>query len=238
MDEIAEHGVQVKDPDTGLIDFPAVMGGEPALLCWRVGEQRIEFWHTLGRRLRRPAADRVSAGRHLDAALAAEADAYRGSAWREPRPSELFRGARDAYLASHAETGPSSWGRLMGALKMAMLAGDGVERDALGGRRRDRACRVARRRLRARARPGRPWTRCRTSRRCSTPAARSRGPAARWRRSRPAIRPPIEARSPRSSPTSRPAISTCRASPLRTRRWCWNGWRSRTRDGRADPTAG
>jgi len=43
----AEHGVQVKDPDTGLIDFPAEIGGEPALLCWRVGEERIEFWHTL-----------------------------------------------------------------------------------------------------------------------------------------------------------------------------------------------
>jgi hypothetical protein len=43
----AEHGVQVKDPDTGLIDFPTEVGGEPALLCWRVGEERIEFWHTL-----------------------------------------------------------------------------------------------------------------------------------------------------------------------------------------------
>src|SRR5205823_10336891 len=31
------------------------------------------------------------------------------------------------YLASHAETGPRSWGRLIGALKMAILAGDGVE---------------------------------------------------------------------------------------------------------------
>jgi hypothetical protein len=43
----AEHGVQVKDPDTGLIDFPTEIDGEPALLCWRVGEERIEFWHTL-----------------------------------------------------------------------------------------------------------------------------------------------------------------------------------------------
>jgi hypothetical protein len=43
----AEHGVQVKDADTGLIDFPTEIDGEPALLCWRVGEERIEFWHTL-----------------------------------------------------------------------------------------------------------------------------------------------------------------------------------------------
>jgi hypothetical protein len=42
-----QHGVQVKDPDTGLIDFPTEIDGEPALLCWRVGEERIEFWHTL-----------------------------------------------------------------------------------------------------------------------------------------------------------------------------------------------
>src|SRR3954447_16369291 len=43
----AGHGVQVKDPDTGLIDFPAEIDGRPALLCWRVGEERIGFWHTL-----------------------------------------------------------------------------------------------------------------------------------------------------------------------------------------------
>lgn len=41
------HGVQVKDPDTGLIDFPSEIDGERVLLCWRVGEERIEFWHTL-----------------------------------------------------------------------------------------------------------------------------------------------------------------------------------------------
>ena len=38
----------------------------------------------------------------------------------------LYAQARDAYLASHAETGPRSWGRLVGSLKMAILAGDGV----------------------------------------------------------------------------------------------------------------
>jgi hypothetical protein len=68
----------------------------------------------------------VSAGRHLDAALAAEADAYRALLAAEPAEA-LLRRARDAYLASHAETGPASWGRLLGALKMAILAGDGGE---------------------------------------------------------------------------------------------------------------
>jgi hypothetical protein len=47
LTEIGSHGVQVKDPDRGLLDFPTVVDGRPALLCWQVGEQRIEFWHTI-----------------------------------------------------------------------------------------------------------------------------------------------------------------------------------------------
>ena len=47
VDEIAEHGVQVKDVDEGLIDFPALHRGETVLLCWRLGEDEIEYWHTV-----------------------------------------------------------------------------------------------------------------------------------------------------------------------------------------------
>jgi hypothetical protein len=47
VDEVLALGVQVKDPAQGLLDFPAVIDGQPALLCWHVGEQRIEFWHTM-----------------------------------------------------------------------------------------------------------------------------------------------------------------------------------------------
>jgi hypothetical protein len=46
LQEIADLGVQVKDPDSGLLDFPSEVDGEPALLCWRVGEPRIAFWHS------------------------------------------------------------------------------------------------------------------------------------------------------------------------------------------------
>jgi hypothetical protein len=46
LEQLNELGVQVKDMDTGLLDFPAVMEGEPALLCWRVGEPSIAYWHT------------------------------------------------------------------------------------------------------------------------------------------------------------------------------------------------
>jgi hypothetical protein len=39
-------GVLVKDLDAGLVDFPALRGdGEPVLLCWQLGEDRVEWWH-------------------------------------------------------------------------------------------------------------------------------------------------------------------------------------------------
>ena len=44
--ELADLGVQIKDVATGLIDFPAKLDGEPVLLCWRLGEARVEFFHT------------------------------------------------------------------------------------------------------------------------------------------------------------------------------------------------
>jgi hypothetical protein len=50
-------GVEVKDPDTGLIDFPAKHpDGSDVLLCWRLGEDDVGFWHTLegGFRGRKP----------------------------------------------------------------------------------------------------------------------------------------------------------------------------------------
>jgi hypothetical protein len=38
-------GVQVKDLDTGLVDFPARRGDEEVLLCWQLGEPEVAWWH-------------------------------------------------------------------------------------------------------------------------------------------------------------------------------------------------
>ena len=40
-----EIGCEVKDLDIGLLDFPTWYRGEIVYLCWRLGEDRIEFWH-------------------------------------------------------------------------------------------------------------------------------------------------------------------------------------------------
>lgn len=45
--EIDEIGVQVKDLNRGLLDFPCMLDGEAVLLCWMQGETEIGFWHTM-----------------------------------------------------------------------------------------------------------------------------------------------------------------------------------------------
>lgn len=45
--EIDAIGVQVKDLDSGLLDFPFRLDDEIVLLCWRMGESAIEHWHTV-----------------------------------------------------------------------------------------------------------------------------------------------------------------------------------------------
>jgi hypothetical protein len=44
--EIDEIGVQVKDLAQGLLDFPCIVEGQTVLLCWKLGEKEIGFWHT------------------------------------------------------------------------------------------------------------------------------------------------------------------------------------------------
>jgi hypothetical protein len=46
--QIDRWGVIVRDLDTGICDFPALREGRVVYLCWRVGEERIEWWHETG----------------------------------------------------------------------------------------------------------------------------------------------------------------------------------------------
>ena len=40
-------GVQVKDFDRGLLDFPHILDGREVFLCWELDEDDIEFWHDI-----------------------------------------------------------------------------------------------------------------------------------------------------------------------------------------------
>jgi len=62
--EIDAIGVQVKDLDIGLLDFPCVVDDEIVLLCWKYGEEKIEYWHGLeeGFRGRKPIDERILRG--------------------------------------------------------------------------------------------------------------------------------------------------------------------------------
>jgi hypothetical protein len=43
--ELDALGIQLKDRRIGLIDFPSELDGRPVLLCWRLGEPSVQFWH-------------------------------------------------------------------------------------------------------------------------------------------------------------------------------------------------
>ena len=60
IEEIDSIGVQVKDLESGLLDFPFRLDDEVVLLCWRLGEPAIEHWHTMdsGFKGRRPVDER------------------------------------------------------------------------------------------------------------------------------------------------------------------------------------
>jgi len=54
--ELEAVGVEVKDDDIGLLDFPGELNGRRVYLCWKRGEDRVAFWHDVetGFRGRRP----------------------------------------------------------------------------------------------------------------------------------------------------------------------------------------
>ena len=47
LEELEDMGCQVKDIDQGLVDFFSVRNGQLIYLCWKEGEESVQFWHTL-----------------------------------------------------------------------------------------------------------------------------------------------------------------------------------------------
>jgi hypothetical protein len=56
LEQIQEIGCQLKDIETGLIDFPTLYRDREVYLCWKLGESGIGYWHHVedGFRGRRP----------------------------------------------------------------------------------------------------------------------------------------------------------------------------------------
>ena len=45
VEDLARRGVLLRDPETGLVDFPAEREGRRVFLCWRLGEDQVGFYH-------------------------------------------------------------------------------------------------------------------------------------------------------------------------------------------------
>jgi hypothetical protein len=45
LEWLAAQGILLRDPDTGLVDFPAEREGERVFLCWRLGEDAVGWYH-------------------------------------------------------------------------------------------------------------------------------------------------------------------------------------------------
>ena len=62
MAEIDAMGVQVKDLDIGLLDFPCEVDGRIVLLCWKLGETAITYWHGVSEGFagRKPIDERIT----------------------------------------------------------------------------------------------------------------------------------------------------------------------------------
>jgi hypothetical protein len=66
--EIDAIGVQVKDLNTGLLDFPCEVEGRIILLCWKLGEKSITHWHGTeeGFAGRKPIDERIARARRAN----------------------------------------------------------------------------------------------------------------------------------------------------------------------------
>jgi hypothetical protein len=47
IQQLVEWGIELKELQTGLVDFPAMREGREVYLCWRLGEEEIAYWHEM-----------------------------------------------------------------------------------------------------------------------------------------------------------------------------------------------
>src|SRR3954471_23951109 len=47
VDELGGIGAELKDYESGLIDFPGRHQGRDVYLCWKLGEEKVDYWHEL-----------------------------------------------------------------------------------------------------------------------------------------------------------------------------------------------
>ena len=47
IERVRDLGGEVKDVESGLVDFPGLRRSEEILLCWRLGEKKVGFWHSV-----------------------------------------------------------------------------------------------------------------------------------------------------------------------------------------------
>lgn len=46
IDRLNEWEIELRDLESGLVDFPSEIAGRPAYLCWRLGEPEVAHWHS------------------------------------------------------------------------------------------------------------------------------------------------------------------------------------------------
>ena len=48
LERLAGWGLEVRDVESGLVDFPSIVDGREAFLCWKLGEASVAHWHLPG----------------------------------------------------------------------------------------------------------------------------------------------------------------------------------------------
>jgi hypothetical protein len=47
VSQLVAWDITLRDIETGLVDFPALVSGRQVCLCWKLGEEHVAYWHEL-----------------------------------------------------------------------------------------------------------------------------------------------------------------------------------------------